>query len=70
MVLANQSICGNRRIEYLTLRSSDSAKNKHFISFTHSFKSPAIAAAIARYSLLRQDAAICVHVQFSRYVPL
>jgi hypothetical protein len=36
----------------------------------HSFKSPAIAAAIARYSLLRQGAAICVHVQFSRYIPL
>jgi hypothetical protein len=28
----------------------------------HSFKSPAIAAAIARYSLLRHGAAICVHV--------
>jgi hypothetical protein len=37
---------------------------------THSFKSPAIATAIARYSLLRQGAAICVHVQFSRYIPL
>jgi hypothetical protein len=36
----------------------------------HSFKSPAIAAAIARYSLLRHGAAICVHVQFSRYIPL
>jgi hypothetical protein len=36
----------------------------------HSFKSPAKAAAIARYSLLRQGAAICVHVQFSRYIPL
>jgi hypothetical protein len=28
----------------------------------HSFKSPAIPAAIARYSLLRQGAAIRVHV--------
>jgi len=28
----------------------------------HSFKYPAIAAAIARYSLLRQSAAICVHL--------
>jgi hypothetical protein len=36
----------------------------------HSFKSPAIAAAIVRYSLLRQGAAICVLVQFSRYIPL
>jgi hypothetical protein len=36
----------------------------------HSFKSPAKAAAIACYSLLRQGAAICVHVQFSRYIPL
>jgi hypothetical protein len=37
---------------------------------SRSFKSPAIAAAIARYSLLRQGAVICVHVQFSRYIPL
>jgi hypothetical protein len=36
----------------------------------HSFKYPVIAAAIARYSLLRQGTAICVHVQFSRYIPL
>jgi hypothetical protein len=36
----------------------------------HSFKSPVIAAAIACYSLLRQGAAICVLVQFSRYIPL
>ena len=36
----------------------------------HSFKYSAIAAAIACYSLLRQSAAICVHVQFSRYIPL
>jgi len=35
-----------------------------------SFKSPAIAAATARYSFLRQDTAICVHVQFSRYILL
>jgi len=40
------------------------------ITLNHSFKYPAIAAAIARYSLLRQSAAICVHVQFSRYIPL
>ena len=34
------------------------------------FKSPAIAASIVRYSLLRQGATICVYVQFSRYIPL
>jgi hypothetical protein len=38
--------------------------------FKQCFKSPAIAACIARYSLLRQGAAICVYVQFSRYIPL
>jgi hypothetical protein len=36
----------------------------------HSFKSPATATAISRYSLLRQGAAIYVHVQFSHYIPL
>jgi hypothetical protein len=40
------------------------------ITSNHSFKSPAIAAAIARYSLLRHGAAIYVHIQFNRYVPL
>ena len=40
------------------------------VNLDHSFKYPAIATAIARYSLLRQNAAICVYVQFSRYIPL
>ena len=40
------------------------------LTLDHSFKSPAIAAAIARYSLLRQGTAIYVHVQFSRYISL
>jgi hypothetical protein len=40
------------------------------VTTDHSFKSHAIAAAIARYSLLRRGAAICVLVQFSRYIPL
>jgi len=39
-------------------------------SSNHSFKSLAIAAVIARYSLLRQGTAIYVHVQFSRYISL
>ena len=35
---------------------------RHRLTVKHSFKSPAIAAVIARYNLLRQNTAICIHV--------
>ena len=62
--------CMHARIVFVSVHEQRAAG----LSCMQCFKSLAIAAAITcyrcRYSLLRQSAAIYVHVQFNRYIPL